>query len=70
MKYKYLRRLISWLQESLVNEGFGFLASCSLRFLLYKAFLFCRENRHCCHVQVCVLGGGCASHPPGLWELC
>lgn len=47
MKYNYLRRLISGLQESLVNEGFGFAGFLLVEVLLYKAFLFCRWNRQC-----------------------
>lgn len=47
IKYNYLRRLISGLQESLVNEGFGFAGFLLVEVLLYKAFLFCRWNRRC-----------------------
>ena len=33
--------------------------------LLYKAFLFCRRNRHCCRVQVCVFCGALCLPPTG-----
>ena len=65
MKYKYLRRLISW-SQSLVNEGFGFSASCSLRFCYIRLSCFADKTATAVVSRCVCLAAGSAPHATGL----